>query len=397
MTGSYRAHSMRWCLESTADGGRSLERVPLVHMPFRIGRSLGLELTLPSQSVSKHHAEFENEDEALRLRDLKSTNGTFVNRKRVSEALVREGDIIHFAGFEFRLSRQATEISSGGDTPERGTLSLTNVELSRQFIGGTRELGELLSKENATAVFQPVVSLTDGSIQGYEVLGRGLHEELPHSPAGLFRIAETTEREAELSRLFREKSVELAERATCKFPLLFLNTHPKELGQPELTDSLRRMRKRVPHIPLALEIHEGALAEPQVIAELKKHLEELSIGLAFDDFGIGERFLQLAEVPPDYLKFDISFVKGLVDASEPKRRLLSMLMAAARDVGAQAIAEGVETAREAEVVKMMDFDLAQGYFYSKPVTLEEVEEIGTDTLARTSEQEIPVFGDPPKT
>ena len=104
-------------------------------MPFRIGRSLGLELTLPSQSVSKRHAEFQDEKDMLRLRDLESTNGTFVNRKRVSEALVREGDIIHFAGFEFRLARRLEEIEeTTADGPERGTLSLTKVELSRQFV-----------------------------------------------------------------------------------------------------------------------------------------------------------------------------------------------------------------------------------------------------------------------
>jgi len=392
MTGSYLRATTRWCLESTVDGGRSLERVPLIHMPFRIGRSLGLELTLPSQSVSKRHAEFQDEEDMLRLRDLESTNGTFVNRKRVSEALVREGDIIHFAGFEFRLSRRLEDAEqTSADSPERGTLSLTKVELSQQFVGGTRELEELLEHELATTVFQPIVSLPHADIAGYEVLGRGLHDELPHSPTGLFRIAESAERAAELSRLFRKKALELAAKAKCRLPLLFLNTHPAEIGEPELIESLRELRKLVPDLDLALEIHEGALAEPQVIAELKHDLEALGIKLALDDFGLGERFLQLAEVPPDYLKFDISFVKGLVDASIPKRRLLSMLMAASREVGARTIAEGVETEREASVCQMMGFDMAQGYLFSKPATMAEIADLGSDTLERTLEQEVPIL------
>ena len=143
---------------------------------------------------------------------------------------------------------------------------------------------------------------------------------------------------------------------------------------------MQEVRDIVPKIELALEIHEGALAEPQVIAELEKELDKLEIRLALDDFGLGERFLQLAEVPPDYLKFDISLVKSLVDASSSKRRLLSMLMAAAREVGAKPIAEGIETEKEAGVCTIMGFTLAQGYLYSEPVPLSELVDLSSDTI-----------------
>ncbi len=114
------------------------------------------------------------------------------------------------------------------------------------------------------------------------------------------------------------------------------------------------------------------------------HLDELDIRLALDDFGLGERFLQLAEVPPDYLKFDISYVRGLVHATVAKRRMLSMLMAAARDLGAQPIAEGVETELEAGACAMMGFTLAQGYLYGVPISL-----TPPNDLDDTSEQALP--------
>ena len=144
--------------------------------------------------------------------------------------------------------------------------------------------------------------------------------------------------------------------------------------------SLREVRDIIPDRELALEIHEGALAEPEIIAELKTHLDELDIRLALDDFGLGERFLQLAEVPPDYLKFDISYVRGLVDATVAKRRLLSMLMAAARELGAQPIAEGVETELESGACTMMGFALAQGFLYGEPVPFTHLDECADDTL-----------------
>src|SRR3989304_7717629 len=98
-TQSRETPSVQWCLESFIDGGKSLQRVPIVNVPFRIGRIVGLELTLPFQSVSKRHAEIYCEGEELMLRDLDSTNGTFVNRKRGKGGPPHEGAILHFAEF----------------------------------------------------------------------------------------------------------------------------------------------------------------------------------------------------------------------------------------------------------------------------------------------------------
>ncbi len=360
----------QWCLESLVDGGTTLQRFPIVNVPFRIGRIVGLDLTLPFQSVSKRHAEIYWEGSELRLRDLDSTNGTFVNRKRVKGAPIHEGDILHFAEFEFRVACH----SNGGDrddtvSPDRGTLALDRLELPQKFVSGTRQLAELLEQGLTTPVFQPIVSLPGGLTEAYEVLGRGTHPELPSSPKELFRIAETLDRAAELSRLFRRRAVELLAAAGTAPPLLFLNTHPSELGKPELIESLRSVRNIGPNLNLAIEIHEGVLAEPQVIAELKRELDTLGMRLALDDFGLGERILQLAEVPPHYLKFDISMVKDIVKAPPSKRRLLAMLMAAAREVNAVPIAEGIENETEASVCHSAGFTLAQGYLFGQPVPL----------------------------
>ena len=373
---SREARLARWCLESLVDGGKSLERIPIVNVPFRIGRIVGLDLTIPFQSVSKRHAEIYCEGQELRLRDLDSTNGTFVNRKRVKGAPLHEGDIVHFAEFEFRVGRHLSAESGVTDeaTIERGTLALDRLELPQQFVGGTRQLAELLEQGLTAPVFQPIVSLPGAAVEAYEVLGRGTHPELPSNPKDLFRIAETVDRAAELSRLFRRRTVELLAAAGADLPLLFLNTHPSELGKPELMESLRALREIGPNLELAIEIHEGALAEPQVIAELKRDLDSLGMRLALDDFGLGERILQLAEVPPHYLKFDISMVKDIVKAPPSKRRLLAMLMAAAREVSAVPIAEGIESEMEASVCTSAGFTLAQGYLFGQPLPLAAVRE-----------------------
>jgi EAL domain-containing protein (putative c-di-GMP-specific phosphodiesterase class I) len=362
----------KWCLETTVDGGKSLSRVPIRTNPFRVGREEGLELTLPDSSVSKQHAEIVTEESgnALLLHDLGSTNGTFVNRERIASARVQVGDIIHFASFEFRVGHDDAETAPRPYDPERGTLALEKIELPQQFVPGTRELTELIEGCLAEALFQPICVVPSGEVVGFEVLGRGLHSALPAAPQELFRIAETVGKEAALSRVLRSRSVTRIVESGRLLPTLFLNTHPTELGGSELVESLRQLRERLPRQEVALELHEGALADPRTIAHLKRQLDELEIGLAYDDFGVGERLLELAEVPPDYLKFDRRFVMGLDRASESKKRLLAMLVAAAREIGATAIAEGVETEAECEACRQVGFTLVQGYLYGPPLPIE---------------------------
>src|SRR5512134_2091337 len=97
---------IRFYLESLVEGGRQLRRIAVHPLPFRVGRLSGLSLCLPSESISKEHAEIVMRDGSLWVQDLGSKNGTFVNSERVGEARLNEGDILHFAQVEFRVGRQ---------------------------------------------------------------------------------------------------------------------------------------------------------------------------------------------------------------------------------------------------------------------------------------------------
>jgi EAL domain-containing protein (putative c-di-GMP-specific phosphodiesterase class I) len=371
-----------WLLESLVDGGRQTRRMPIAPLPFRIGRLSGLDLVLPSQLVSSSHAEIYDGnaglaspgagETSLRLRDLHSTNGTFVNRKPVEDVALHEGDIIHFADFEFRVGRlERMGASDDGDArPE--TISVPHRVLPRRFVEGTREVREMLAEGLVTVVFQPIVRLPGGQVDAYEVLGRGTHPKLPEGPVELFKIAADIGKEAELSRLFRRQALEMVKHRH-DVPTLFLNTHPAELEAPGLLESLAELRHLAPHVDLALEIHERALAQTDFIVWLRAKLSEINIGIAYDDFGAGQaRLLELAEAPPHFLKFDRRFVSRIESAPPARRRLLASLVAAARELLVKTVAEGVETAAEAEVCSKVGFTHAQGYYFARPHPLEEI-------------------------
>ncbi len=254
------------------------------------------------------------------------------------------------------------------------TVSLGRRPKGARSLPGAREMQELLRDSTVTIAFQPIVRIPGGVPAAYEALGRGTHPGLPQSPLDLFRIAESVGAEAELSRLFRKKAVELV-RDRPNFPTLFLNTHRNEFDDPRLLASLEELRALAPHQDLALEIHEKFLTKPEALRDLKNMLLQSNIGLAYDDFGAGEsRLLELAEAPPTYLKFDRRFFIGIDQPDlRNRRQLLTSLVGVAKDLRVKAIAEGIETAAEATTCEEIGFNLAQGYHFGRPGPVEKIE------------------------
>ena len=361
-----------WVLESRLGDDGSLQRTPVQPLPFRVGRAPGLQLVLSSAHVSKLHAEIYSDGLSLRVRDLGSRNGTFLNREPIAEAPLHEGDVLHFGDFEFRVARDLEE-GKEDEGDDEGTLIRT-APLSRHFDSGASQVRELIDQGAVTMFFQPIVTLPSRRVAAYEALGRGRMPGLPESPVELFDVAGQLGpgAQAELSRLFRRKAVELV-RDRPEPPMLFLNTHPVELEMPGLLESLEELRTYAPQVDLVLEIHESALAQTDFITWLRERLLEINVGLAYDDFGAGQaRLFELAEAPPHYLKFDRRFVTGLDHAPTSRQRLVASLVAAARELLVKTVAEGVETAEEGAACMRAGFSHAQGYHFGRPAPVEKL-------------------------
>src|SRR5260370_41738699 len=106
---------------------------------------------------------------------------------------------------------------------------------------------------------------------------------------------------------------------------------------------------------------------------LRGKLSEMGIGIGHDDFGSGQaRTLELAEGPPNFLKFDQRFICGIERAPASRRRLLASLVAAARELQVNTVAEGVETAAETELCAKLGFTHAQGYHFGRPMAADQL-------------------------
>ena len=339
----------KWMLLGKLGDAGTLQKWPVEPLPFQVGRKPGISLCLPIPQVSKFHAEISNTAARLWLRDNGSTNGTYVNGNRVAgESRLSDGDMIQFASQVFRLQfehQASIEATIGTAHCDRAMLLL--------------QLDRLLVDREVVPHFQPIVSLADDASVRIRSLGPQPAIRLAESPKAIFDIAAMFDLEQAVSELFRSAGAGLGARLP-GMPNLFLNTHPRELGTPELVESIRGLRDLYPNVPFTLEIHEAAVTSPATIAELRSRLVEMQVGIAYDDFGAGQsRLLELVEVPPDFIKFDMAFIHGIDQAPASRQTLVESLVKVVRSLGIAPLAEGVESPAEAGYAASWDSNSAK--------------------------------------
>lgn len=348
------ATAVGWFMQGQVppDGHRA--RIAIPNGKFQIGRRPDVNCCLPDNTVSKLHAEFIASDFALFVRDLGSTNGTYVNGIRIDGTVpIDECDVVQFAGFEFVVGRMCVDQNTR-----------TQIHSVSDWMQTLTQFHKLLSERALIPHFQPVVRLTDGQAVGYEILARsGLPGMV--NPREMFDAAERTNQAERLSVMCRQTGIEVAQRLA-PTTTMFVNTHPSESTEANLLRSLSALRATAPSQPIVLELHEAALTHPRELRGFRDALQDMDIGLAYDDFGAGQSRLQdLAEVAPDYLKFDMSLIRDIHLLTQ-RQQIVAGLVRLALDLGIQPLAEGIENVSEAEVCRQIGFTHAQGYYYGRP-------------------------------
>ncbi|HWR45717.1 EAL domain-containing protein [Sporomusa sp.] len=244
---------------------------------------------------------------------------------------------------------------------------------------GQIDLDKILKNKSIATWFQPIVSVKQHAIIGYEALSRGIHpctQELiaPHT---LFSVAEATNKLVELDRICREKALEnykplstLNERT-----LLFINFDTAIIdkgvvGSGNLISCVQRFGYNPASV--VIEIIESKVCDIGALKSFVGKHKELGFLIALDDLGNGHSNLdRIFHVRPDIIKIDRWLISEL-DTDYYKQELFKALVYMAKKTGSLVIAEGVET--EAEALASLEFgaDLLQGYYFSKPQPLEVV-------------------------
>jgi len=339
-------------------------KFPIEKPVMVVGRVESADFTVPKGDVSRAHAELSKSGEQLKVRDLGSTNGTFVNHQRIAaEVVLQHGDVIHFGAQEFRVMRVETDQLP----PDEGMTALQEPErLSNVLPVGLSHLQRLIEQRQVRAVFQSIVT-PSGDLYATEALGRGTSGDLPEGPWPLFQLAESGDMEIPLSRLFREVASNTAYQQA-PGTTLFLNSHPSELNDIDaLLESMSGLIHAQKGLKTVLEVHEDGVSDLGRLRDLQVGLRQMNIGLAYDDFGAGQsRLRELIEVPPDYLKFDMGLIRDIDTTPQVKRNLLTVLPETANASGTTTLAEGVASAGELACCVDMGMSLIQGFYFARP-------------------------------
>ena len=236
------------------------------------------------------------------------------------------------------------------------------------------ELGRALAQASElNLVFQPKVSLHDGSCLGVEALLRWNHPDAGPIPPGEFMpIVETTS----LARATTEWVLEAALRQLAAWRAdgvslqVAVNVSAVNLEEPDFSDRVLEglARHGLPAACLALEMTESALMrKPKIAHDTMARLAEGGVKIAIDDFGTGYSSLSyLQDMPADVVKIDQSFVRGM-EKDERTLALVTTMIKLSHDLGHRVVAEGVETEEVAQLLRAAGCDEAQGYYYGRPM------------------------------
>jgi len=258
----------------------------------------------------------------------------------------------------------------------------TMTELAFERVVMETSLRSALKNEEFVVYFQPQVNAATNKIIGMEALVRWQHPTMGIvSPDKFIPLAESTGLIIELDRyVMRTAMTQIVQwhKEGLTPGILAMNLAVKQLEREDFLSIFKELMDETNCKPelLELEVTEGQIMmHPEEAIVKLKEISDLGIELAVDDFGTGYSSLAyLKRLPIDKLKIDQAFIHDLPD-DEEDAGITKAVIALAKSLNLKVIAEGVETEEQRDFLVKNGCENIQGYFYSKPVSANEFENI----------------------
>lgn len=262
---------------------------------------------------------------------------------------------------------------TGGNAFEFFEASMNQTAFERLVLEG--ELREAVKDDQLVVYYQPKISIHDGSIAGVEALVRWNHPTAGLLSPGMFiQAAEECGLIGEIGDwVMRHACAEMADlnKRGVNLPVA-VNVSAVQFEDEGFADSVLDTLRETGLAPslLELELTESvAMRQPERVLEQIEPLRARGVGFAIDDFGTGHSSLSyLTRMPFDVFKIDQSFVRDM--SSDPHARIVvETILAMARALKLQTVAEGVETSDQLAFLREQGATLAQGYLFARPMPL----------------------------
>lgn len=238
------------------------------------------------------------------------------------------------------------------------------------------ELESAIARGDLHMVFQPIVRIADGYPIACEALVRWDHPDRgPISPAEFVPMAERTGAIHPLGAWTLDHACAAAATRVFDGLAVSVNVSIPELRHPDYSQLVAATLYEHALAParLIVEVTEAVFDEddPQVVHSLKR-LRALGVRVALDDFGAGYSSLRwLERFPLDIVKVDRTFTEGL-GSTRDRAPVLEGILRIGRALGFRVLVEGVENEAQAHALESLGGPLAQGYYFSPPLSLDEL-------------------------
>lgn len=231
------------------------------------------------------------------------------------------------------------------------------------------KLEKVLEKEEIRTVFQPIVSLNDAQVIGFEALSRGPEGTIFENPGKLFEAARIYGKLWELELLCRVKALENASEKISQYNI-FLNVDPNIINDEKFRKGFTKEYLKKYNINpqnIIFEITEkNSVQHIDNFQKLIEHYKEQGYKIAIDDTGSGYSGLKLiTDINPHFIKLDITLIKD-IDKDAIKYSLIKTLNEFCKITNIKVIAEGIETENELNALIDIGVDYGQGYLLQKP-------------------------------
>ncbi|MDY6782793.1 MAG: EAL domain-containing protein [Cyanobacteriota bacterium] len=250
------------------------------------------------------------------------------------------------------------------------------------------ELRRAIEGGKLSVSYQPIISLATQETVGFEALVRWNHPQRGWiSPAEFIPIAEETGLVILIDWWVLQEACRQIEAWQTQFSspyFVSVNLSCRQFLQPNLVEQIEQslQETKLEARYLKLEITESAIIEnPESAAKTLSQLKDMGIGLSLDDFGTGYSSLSyLHRFPFDTIKIDRSFINR-IDGEENGLEIVRTIVALARNLGLDAIAEGIETPTQLKLLQSLACQGGQGYLFSKPLAAREIEAYIRDRIS----------------
>jgi diguanylate cyclase (GGDEF)-like protein len=277
------------------------------------------------------------------------------------EALMREADLAMYAAKAAGRNRAVSYTSDlDAETDARKQLA---AEAFRD-----------LASNRFCLHYQPKINLHDSSLTGFEALLRWDHDDGIRTPGSFRAVLDHPDLSMRLGKFVLNEALDQARAwldAGFQFGHISINIGAGQIADPTLPQSilLGIARRQLPPSAIVIEVTEDVFLtrDPGPVHALCEAMKNHGISVSLDDFGTGFASLtHLRTLPVDELKIDRSFVSRL-GQDHVTTAIVKAIAGLARDLGHKIVAEGVETQNQAQILRELACDHAQGYLFGRPL------------------------------